>query len=285
MCRIKRKKLFKKVPISNKRWNYSKQELQKIYNLMNEMDWLLPRESQLRELMFDLLQRDVERDLIQNLLRKVVFLSDDDSREMIRTIAHVITNDWGCAEDDTVIVGAKKNDRSDGADVFIYGLRNNLDWRESRFKTTYNGLTNMQGLKNIIIADDFTGTGLRMDKTIKVIEASVPNCIIRFVSIGLMESVARKHHPSILTYEHFAPVIVSPGLNHEKDKRVQLMSDIELYLALNWKGLFLEQYHLGFEESGALYWNKQFRVPNNVYPIFWWGEKKDGKPIDALMSM
>lgn len=286
MCRriVGKKKPHIKILIKNRKWDYSKYELQRVFKLINDNDWLLPRESQLHDLLYDLLQNDEERDLIDFLLRKVVFLNDEDSREKMREIARTITDEWGCVANNTVIVGAKNKDSSDGADLLIYGLRNYVGWAETRFKTTYNGINAMPGLKNVIIADDFIGTGKRMDQVIKDITKMVPGCTIRFVSIGFMESMARKYYPNILKYEYFAPVIISPALNHNTDPRVAIMSSIESYLAPDWDGLSLKRYHLGFMESGALYWNKQFRAPNNVYPVFWWGAKKDGTPFDALMN-
>lgn len=283
MCFFRKNKNKERVRLSNKKYPYSEQGFKRVYRILSNARWIRLREHHLYDLLYGLLQDEKERDLIEELLLKVVYLDDDESRDKIREIADIIIHKWQCSEDDTLIVGAKKKDKSDGGDILIYWLRNTLGWKEGRFRTTYQSIANYPGIKNVIIADDFTGTGKRMDDVIKDIQSKNPGLSIRFVTIGMMKTVAKKYYPSILTYDHYAAVILSPGLNHETDKRINLMTQIEGYLSSKWKSLTLEHYHLGFSESGALYWNRQFRVPNNVYPVFWWGEKKDGTLFNALM--
>lgn len=284
MCLPHRKKPIEKYLLSNKKFSYSKAGLERAFNLLCDLDWIEQREPQLFELLFGLLQKENERDLIEELLRKVVYLNDNESRQQIKSIADVIVNKWNCTEDDTIVVGAKNEDKSDGADVLIYGLRNVLQWKEGRFRNTYSKIRDLQSIKNVIIADDFTGTGKRMHDVITDIKTHNPELTIRFVSICLMPAVARVHYPDILECTFFAPIVITPGMDHEKDERVLVMNQIEGYLSERWGRLSLQHYHLGFKGSGALYWNRQFRVSNNVYPVFWWGAKKDGTPFQAIMS-
>lgn len=248
MCLFFRKrKKTEKIRLGNKKWPYSKQDFERVYSILEDLEWITPRESQLWELLYELLKEDNERDLLEELLRKVVYLNDDDSRAKCKEIANVILNVWNCQESETVIVGAKKKDSSDGGDVLIYNLRNYLGWKEKRLQTTYRDLQSINNVKSIIIADDFTGTGKRMNDVINDIVNLVPGVTIRFVSIGLMESTVKKHYPGVLSYQYFAPVILFPGINHEKDKRVELMKQVESYLAPRWNGLSIEHYHLGYK--------------------------------------
>ena len=275
-----------KVPLSNKKWTYSKQDFKRVHSILRDLEWVTSRESQLYELFYDLLQSEEERNLIEELLRKVIYLNDDDMRDKVKEIANVILNIWECAEEETMIVGAKKRDSADGGDVLIYNLRNYLGWKEQRLRTTYQCLQDKTlDVKNVIIADDFTGTGERMHKTIKKIRELAPEASIRFVSIGMMDAVMKTLYPDVLSYTHFAPVLVRSGMNHKNDKMVALMTQIETYLAQRWNGLSLNCYHLGYKESGALYWNGALRVPNNVYPVFWWGAKADGTPFNPIMGV
>ena len=39
----------------------------------------------------------------------------------------------------------------------------------------------------------------------------------------------------------------------------------------------LKNYFLGYGESEALYFSEEYRVPNNVFPIFWWRLALDGE--------
>ena len=278
-----------RIPLSNKKWDCTEVHFQRVFDLLEELDWLLPRESQVHDLFYGLLQNEDERDLIAILLKKVIFLSDDASRSKISDIATHITDTWNCTAKDTLVIGAKDNNDADGSDVFIYGLRNALQWPDKRIQTKYSVIEEpsmMSGIKNIVIADDFTGSGKRMHGILKeVIEKVGSDIIVRFVSIGIMPDVVKENYPTVLDFEYYAPVIVCSGFDHKKESsKTSLMTQIESYLHPKYNKLKLSNFHLGYKESGALYWNKQYRVPNNVYPVFWWGYKKDNTPFNAIMK-
>lgn len=278
-----------RIPLSNKKWECTEVHFQRVFDLLEDLDWLLPRESQVHELFYGLLQNEEERDLITILLKKVIFLSDDASRSKISDIATHITDTWKCTAKDTIVIGAKDNNDADGSDVFVYGLRNALRWPDKRIQTNYSAIEEpamMSEIKNIVIADDFTGSGKRMDGILKKVTAKVGSDItVRFVSIGIMPDVVKENYPAVLSFEYYAPVKVYSGFDHTQEtSKTSLMTQIESYLSPKYNRLKLSDFHLGFKESGALYWNKQYRVPNNVYPVFWWGYKKDKTPYNAIMK-
>ena len=181
---------------------------------------------------------------------------------------------------------AENLDKSDGGDVFVYGLRNCLGWNEKRFRSSLYSLESgkFPEVDNVIVADDFTGTGERLSGMLKQIKNKHPDITIRFVSICLMESVAREKYPDLLSYQYYAPILLEPGMDHSKDPRVKTMEQIEEYLSPKYSDMSLDTYRLGYKGSGALYWNRQYRVPNNVYPIFWWKKRRDGTDIDPIMD-
>lgn len=273
-----------KLRLGKKHRPYSEKEFKRVYDILDRLSWIRDRESQLDELLYSLLQDDQERDLIEELLGKVIYLDDNESRSKTREIANHITDVWKCREEDTIIVGANKKEKADGSAVLLYGLRNVLGWKEGRIILTCKNIQDIPDVHNIVIADDFTGSGQRMHDIIEYVNRKLPEARIYFVSIGLMKSVVKRCYPDVLACTYFAPIVLTPGLNHVADKRAMLMSQIEAYLAPRWRSFSLDIYHWGYKESGALYWNRQFRVPNNVYPVFWWGERKDGSVFNSLMG-
>lgn len=272
--------------LRKKQKSYSFMTFIRMFFILRRLNWLIPKESELYTLLYDLLQNENERGFIRSLLHRFVYLSDDGSRDKVREIAAKIKNDWLCAPSDTIICGAKNEDESNGSDVFLYDLRNALKWPDKCFRTTYSILGSGLSFNNVIIADDFTGSGKRMHETLDDIRSSMgPNATsIRFVSIAMMESVVKQKYPDILQFEHFVPINLEPGFNHLNSRNLGLMNQIEGYLAPRWKGKRLKVFHLGYKESGALYWNKQYRIPNNVYPVFWWGKKCDGSEFTPLFE-
>lgn len=284
MCLFRKKRPLKKYYLGNKKMSYSEKDFEKVYSLLNDAPWLCQREPQLYELLFDLAKKEDERGLLSELLRIVVYIDDNDSRKYIKQIADYIINNWRCSDSDTIIVGGKKGNKVDGADVFLYGLRNAMGWREGCFRNTYKNIQNIPNLKNVIVADDFTGTGQRLDGVLRDMESQKLGVKIRFVSIAFMDTVAKTLYPDIFHYDYYAPVLIKPGFRHADKKKLDLMCSLESYLAPTWRDLSLAEYHLGFKESGALYWNIQYRVPNNVYPVFWWGLKADGTIFNSIMG-
>ena len=284
MCVFWRRNKTIKLLLRKKHRSYSEKEFERIFDILERLSWVRDRESQLDELLYSLLKDEQERDLIEELLGKVIYLDDNESRTKTKEIAKHITDVWKCSEEDSIIVGANMKENSDGSAVLSYELRNVLEWKESRFKITCKNIQNDPNVKNIVIVDDFIGSGKRMHDIIKYIRTRVSDVRIFFASICLMESVVKRCYPDVLECTYFAPIILTPGMNYTNDKRMMLMTKIEAYLAPRWKKYSLELYHLGYEESGALYWNRHYRVPNNVYPVFWWGERKDGTVFHSLMG-
>ncbi len=279
-------KYIPKVLLRNTKFSYSFRALRSSLSLLIRIDWLRERESQFYSLFYDILQNDEERELIKDMLTKVRYVDDDETRNCYRLIADVIKNKWKCEENKSLVVVAKEDDKSDGGDVLVYGLRNCLGWKDPRFRSSLNSFEAglFPGVDNVIVADDFTGTGQRLSGMLKTIKNKHPDITVRFVSICLMESVAREKYPDILAYQYYAPILLEPGMDHSRDPRVKTMKQIEEYLSPKCGNLSLDKYRLGYKESGALYWNRQYRVPNNVYPIFWWKKRRDGTDIDPIMD-
>ena len=72
MCLFFKHPEIEKVRFNNRKWPYSRHDFQRVYGVLEDLDWIRPREAHLQELFYELLKIESERDFIEVLLRKVV---------------------------------------------------------------------------------------------------------------------------------------------------------------------------------------------------------------------
>ena len=61
-----------------------------------------------------------------------------------------------------------------------------------------------------------------------------------------------------------------------------VMLNMEALLAPTFGTQKMRNCSLGYGNTGSLYYNKEYRIPNNVYPVFWWGTLADGRRFQSL---
>ena len=255
--------------------------------LQMKYHWLSKSSSKLESTIHTLLTERERRILFSKLLRKFVYVDLNSSHENVLKIVYQIEHRWNCDPNHTVIVAARKmcNNHPDGSNILVYNLQDELKrWKNQRFLSVFDidnkRLINSQ---NIIVCDDFIGTGGTIDKRIQ----NLQNKFGEDKKIFVVALAAMKNSKKVLAkYNNvsvYSPVWVACGLNHDSDsKECAIMLNMEELLARKYKNYELDDVSLGYKKSGALYYNEQYRIPNNVYPIFWWGKLSDGSNFDSI---
>ena len=248
--------------------------------------WLTKYSNSLDETIRVLLQNKERKKLFANLIGKFKYVSREASDTLIDEIIRYIEHVWQCNPKETVIMSITKteNQHPDGANVLIYQLQKKMiAWDTSRFIASFYYSSNrVRKARNIILCDDFIGSGSTIEKrVIKIRENLKPNQRLYVISIAGME-MAKINVLNNLPVEYFAPIWLKQGINQEEETDVKTMLDMESVLAPKYKDYKLETMTLGYGKSGGLYFNEEYRIPNNVYPIFWWGKLKDGSDFKSI---
>lgn len=249
--------------------------------------WLAKYSNQLEFTIRTLLTEKQCRNLFSKMLKEFVYVDRDTCHQKVLRVVHQIENVWKCDKNTTVIIAAKKveNGHPDGSNVFLYNLQSELKtWKTNRFISSFN-LKNkrVNNSENIIICDDFIGSGETIEKRIDDLYAEFKGKKrIYIVSLGAMD-ISKKRISKYDNIAVFSSIWLSRILNHDQDSQERnTMLGMENLLASKYKEYELNTMSLGYKESGALYYNEEYRIPNNVYPIFWWGKLSGGEDFDSI---
>lgn len=253
-------------------------------SLYGKNSWLLKYAKQLEDTISKILEKRIYKDLFGKMVSKFKYIDSASSNQCVISIADQIINKWKCNCNETILVAVKKVDNlhPDGSFNFLYSLQKELKmWRSDHILTVYDlsFIKRKYTNYNIVLCDDFIGTGGTIEKRIKDIRGiQDPKKKLYVVSIGGMRNSC-KNLSNTYKVDFFVPIQLDRKLNPEEDK---VVLQIEEKLAECYKRYSLSQMSLGYGKTGALYYNENYRIPNNVYPIFWWGKMKDGSEFNSI---
>jgi len=179
-------------------------------------------------------------------------------------------------------VCTKTNRSPDGSLKLVYDLRSALGGWNNKMLLNYFDANDTHIISgcNVILCDDFIGSGSTMEKRINRIKSKMsPNAKLYVVSLACM----REAKESILDKKGvyaFSPIWIDKGIKDESGDAIMLR--MEALLSPKYQNEDLVKCTLGYGKAGSLYFNEDYRIPNNVYPIFWWGYLADGRSLNSL---
>lgn len=255
-------------------------------------EWLQSEPDGLFEL-WCLSDNDEQKSLIKFLIDNFSFIDDNKLAESCKTISDQIVDSWNLSPENTYIIATCDDDEPDGSQSIIQSLKNKfpLDWRAKNFFNFLpKGLLEIPDNSNIVLIDDFIGTGdTIIDKldfvALTLNERGVENISIRFVSLASME-FSRLVLDS-LDVEYFSVFWLQKGITELKDNGVresaiQSMKILEDKLHKSHRENRIPNF--GYKESEALFSLGYNNIPDNVFPIFWWPIYKGGEVRKTLFK-
>lgn len=275
---------------------YSRIQYEKSFELLMKYEKIVIRhETQDTKALYELVDICDTKEkfgLIDELLSRFYYMSDNDYQERIAQIAdHIIRLKYDPQV--TVIMAMAHSHESDGSQDVLNALQVALIMKgfddfstDSRMdkpvKHHYN-----KGKRNFVIVDDFLGTGITAynrykelinNKDLKGIHISF--CIVS----GMKEGIDYCHRHRMPLY---CPLQLNKGLSgvysgFELSQKVFVMRLLEMKLAPKIGDLNLESYSMGWGKAESLFYREGRNIPNNVYPIFWWKQYRDGSHRETL---
>lgn len=250
--------------------------------------WLWGRSNELDETIVKIL-RPVNggKRLFARLIHKFMYVGRSESNKCISMIAEQIKGVWKCDKNQTLIMAVKlkKNRHPDGSSKMLYDLQTALkDWNDRYIIDPFNDKDiRLASGFNVVLCDDFIGSGSTIDKRIKSLKAVMPaSAKIYVVSLAAMKESVPRYISSYNNVAVFSPIWLEKGI--KDGTSIAIMLEMEKRLAPKYKGESLENCSLGYGKAGGLYYNEDYRIPNNVYPIFWWGLLVNGQRFKSLFE-
>lgn len=263
-----------------------------IFTLMSRQPWLADYEESLSHLLFNNCQTEDERELIITLLSNLNYLSEAEFSDAQTKLYNTIIKSLNLQPHTTIIAAMSADSAPDSAQYLLYPLKAFLQrngWYDHKyvnaFGKIYSEIKNENQYENIVLIDEFIGTGSTVVNRIKNIkqtfnkEQKGRNLKFYVRTIAAMEQGISHIKESLPEVDIDAIFTLQKGIERLYDKieitsKQDLMKIIENN-SLSPKYKDTNMPSLGHGESESLYCRENGNTPNNVYPIFWWTFNRD----------
>lgn len=269
------------------------EQFQLMLSLGRRKPWLAPRTEAIHSLLAEC-EKDSQMKLVLDLLERFEFLSGDQLEGALDTIAKTIVETWGLDPANTRLFAASNDQEADGSQALLNALKAPFapygGWTAAGnfVNSLLNFEDHLEGVENIVLVDDFIGTGRTVNRRVEWIRKKLAE-LGRNAHVYVCTLAAMKFSQPLLTkagLQCFASIWLGKALSdHFKgEDLVSALGDMDLMeqqLARMANGAKLARFRLGFDRSEAIFSAQGYNVPNNVLPIFWWSKSVSGprKPL------
>lgn len=276
--------------------NYDYEQLTEIYF---KNPWLTYKANHVgfESLWFDYKTRK-EKSVIKKLISNFTYLSAEKVETDFLPFLKETINEWEIKPSDTIFVAFKPHKYVDGSIVLLQFLRGvlyeiNDEWSEGNLysRIAYGKERIRKGgnqeygidLKNVVLVDDFIGTGRTAVNKYKDVKEEIKNTgfNINLYVLSLAGMKFGLRHLYKNTHARYKNLYsLSKGTSDIKSKKERrsmkkIILRMENILDEGNLDFNLEDYRLGWGQSESTYNFSRFNIPNNNYPIFWWNRYKN----------
>lgn len=257
-----------------------KDDYNRLFKLFPKQIWLIDKGDELKELISNCKKQE-HKNLIFDLLEDFNFVNDTLFKEYLNLMADYIVNDSGFDMNSTQIVGMSMDSSPDSSQWVIQLLKPILTkkgWNNVKMSNNFAKgvrLLNNEGFNQIILVDEFIGSGSSVKGRIEHLERTKNPDIkyeIKACFIAGMEKGIAKVSEYFDEFKCFLPLKKGISDKYIGNKLVEELKNMdilenELLTKINDKEL--EKYKLGYNKTETLY-SSDGNTPNSVFPIFWW---------------
>ncbi len=273
----------------------SRASFQVIYNLQKKQPWLLDNPAALEELLFSDCPEEKHRSLILDLINRFEYFSNNRYMETLSDLALEISTDPNLTENSTQVVAMAAGSGADSSQHVLYELKRLLEknnWRDylhvNNFSRAYRAYTKNNSHKNIVLIDEFIGTGDTVLNRVREIQNQFKNVhdyTLRVKVLVAMESGISKIQSAGINVSSI--VTLKKGISDSYhsgvlENMIDLMLDLEKLLKTSYKGRDLPS--LGYGKAESLYCRERGNTPNSVFPIFWWPFYNNEKTRKTMLT-
>lgn len=273
----------------------SRTQVQLLTGLFHRQGWLADKQNAIYELL-DMCNSLNEQELLYELFHRFTYINDSKYARFLENVTDKLINDWQLSEKSAIIVATSHDRELDSSQIVLSALRDVLTERGwytggtgVLINTASRALRKLGGRDsiNIVLVDEFVGTGSTMINTIKELATQlekvhhIGNYMIKVCVLASMESgkIAIENNGT----EVYANYLLKKGISeHYVGQQLRIayshMLRLESLLQQQIDATLLPSFGHGGAE--ALYARKQglavVNTPNSVFPIFWWPKYNNG---------
>ncbi len=267
-----------------------------MFDLTTRQPWLSDKFEALDHLLYEECSNNETRSLLIDLIKRFEFLDNERYQILMRQMAMEIVTEPELHEQSTLIAAMSVGSGADSGQAIIYSLKAllpELKWgRHTLINDALQACKTFNKhapLKDIILVDEFVGTGQTVIGRIKAIKAQFLNLkrddfTVRVKVIASTETGIANIEAEGISIT--SQVIVKKGITdyydgHAAQEGIKLMLNLEGVLSKEYEGR--EMPTMGYGKAEALYYRKDTNLPNSVFPIFWWAEYSNKKLRNTLL--
>lgn len=274
-----------------------REDFRTILELSILQPWIVDRSERLDHLLFNDCITSDKQNLIIELIKKFVYLSNAEFISCLKTLSEDIATEPILKDTDTQIVAMAADSSSDSSHLILYQLKiyfEELGWQNHKLVSThgkaYGTYKKSPQHKNLVLIDEFVGSGntvigrvaqiQRQFKDAGITDYSIKVKVIISTEIGLLN--AQK-----AGIEIEAQIILKKGItdsfpHHDVKDKIKLMLELESLLSDQYNDNDMPS--LGYGSTESLYLRDEGNTPNSVFPIFWWPFYKDYSKRITLLT-
>jgi len=253
-------------------------------NTLRKISWASKeRYTQPLSLLYDECKSDGHLWIIGKLLQDFEYVDSNRYVKELTKVSDQIESIWNLKPANTMIIAISENDRPDGSQAFVHALgpQLNQNWKNKIINNIGFAFSEKfdPEIENIVLADDFIGTGEKMAKKLNRLINHFSNKYESKIAIyvvalaGMSTGISNIKTTKV---KIFVPIkmekAISVNIRNKIDRTNAINSMIELEQNIlpitPIRGKFIE-YNFGYKLSEALYYQEGANIPNNVFPIFW----------------
>lgn len=254
-------------------------------------DMLRGKENSLYNL-YDVCVSTEQRDLVRQLILDFNEMTADVFNLcLIEMSKHILS--YGYPMDECMVAAMAHDHMPDSSQGVLSSIKVSLELQGFPTKNYCNRADhckkNIKGtnISHFFVVDDFVGSGttiIARKKTFDEKFQGVPYTLSFVIGAGMSEAIDSLKAQGIDIYCAYImdKGISAHGTQAEINHKLGLMTDIESRLAATINRTDLNDYHLGYKQTEALFCRKFENCPNNVFPLFWWKEDLQNNQRDTL---
>jgi hypothetical protein len=185
--------------------------------------------------------------------------------------ADAIQNAWKLEPENTILVGMAEPNKLCGSFPYVRAIETQLPrtWGGSIYPNFVSAFRHRDGRKNLIIVDDFIGTGSKVMDKLSRLRSNPKTSSYDFyvVSFAGMDRGLTSVADNVNNNMH---IVMSTCLSSAKP------SELSARMCASMERLEKKIFEkpgscsLGYHKSEAAFYLEGFNIPNNTFPILWW---------------
>lgn len=271
-----------------------------IFNIMLTLivtqPWLGDKVDVLGQLLYDECQDAETRELLIELINRFEYLNQDRYHLLMDEISTEIVSDPSLYQQSTLISAMSIGHNADSGQAILYSLKvllQKLKWTKHLLvNDAMHALKTFKRnpqLKDIILVDEFVGSGKTVIDRVKTIKTQFKNDNIDDFTIQVKVLASTKQGLLKIREQGIkitSQLVLNRGISDYysspiAEEKIDRMLELEKILSAEYNGR--ERPSLGYGKAEALYYRENTNLPNSVFPIFWWAEYLNKKERETLL--